>query len=867
MGFRRTVAEKTAQILAPLENRAVLATVLALDVLLIATWGTLFYRHASPRAAYAEQMQTALNKLTTVEQKYNLALVRGQVELSDVSGQLQTLTEQMQQTLPQVQSGQKYFAQDGSFRANAQSYLQITQHRTDVWPQIKDSHRDLARLSALVNDQLTKISANIQQYDPTLAVMLEKMVRQLTENRLNTSGQSRDKIFDYMSTVFQRVDNIPTAEQGKVYLLLDAAKQTAERLRVLDLLRQSFNSDTAVKNLAAMTDAVQDIRQQQTSDITLQFIIMVLIGSLIVALQTILALWVLAKRGQLKHLQDEASHIIAHSEAMMARARQYTQETHRTQFQMLSGFCNDFHHLTKDTAASAQHLRHNAIGTNLQYSSQNLAATVHALEKWLENYILIHQSHVDDDESASNTTNTHEVAIQTVCEKIFAEVRYYGNGVDHKSGLNFAENFPETILSTLHNVDALLRNALLIALKWANDDGLRLEVSIQKNADHQHVVLRFIDTNSQVNAQIRQTYLQIENSQQSWDGLDRFVIIAFGFCRRMLEPVGGDIGLHHHNGNSYLQVLLPYSSLEANTSGDESLDSALDVEDEENLLFKKRLLVVSPYEPTRSALQQQLTHLGATVHVIADKYSAVGQILDYADHYDKAFHGIIFEHNPPEIDAVELVTKLRSVLPHTPLPVLLMTGQNHFENLTKQNTELYDAVLLKPVLPTELKTALLQAMQPKIDPMANMTDSMDAPLDETEGLKVILFEPDDLQQIIMQASLQEKNHTIVVANNEAEALTLLKERPFDILLLSENLRDYTINLFMSIVRDDESLNRAIAVVVLASSELTDREMRRCKADDMLITPINRQTLIDKVEEWRDPTERRAAGGVRGLKAS
>ena len=124
----------------------------------------------------------------------------------------------------------------------------------------------------------------------------------------------------------------------------------------------------------------------------------------------------------------------------------------------------------------------------------------------------------------------------------------------------------------------------------------------------------------------------------------------------------------------------------------------------------------------------------------------------------------------------------------------------------------------------------------------------DASQASQEPLNILVAEDNAVNQMLMRSFLQEKNHTVSIVNNGAEALAAIQSQAFDIVLMDVQMP----------VMDGVSATRAIRalpgpeqetpiIAVTADAMESDKDkFLACGMDDYLSKPVKSKTLFEAI---------------------
>lgn len=122
-----------------------------------------------------------------------------------------------------------------------------------------------------------------------------------------------------------------------------------------------------------------------------------------------------------------------------------------------------------------------------------------------------------------------------------------------------------------------------------------------------------------------------------------------------------------------------------------------------------------------------------------------------------------------------------------------------------------------------------------------------------EQARVLLVEDNLVNQKLALALLKRLALTPVVANNGQEALDMLSQQPFDLVLMDCQMPVMDGYTATQSLRASTSINKSIPVIALTANAMQGDE-ERCYAsgmNDYVAKPINPKTLSEKLHHWLD----------------
>jgi two-component system sensor histidine kinase/response regulator len=290
-----------------------------------------------------------------------------------------------------------------------------------------------------------------------------------------------------------------------------------------------------------------------------------------------------------------------------------------------------------------------------------------------------------------------------------------------------------------------------------------------------------------------------------------------------------------------------------------------------------RVLVVDDSTVNRHILEQWLRNWGMDPTSVGDGVAAM----------DALWHGVssgqpyalfIVDARMPDTDGLSLVAKIRERPELAASRVILLTSGDRPDDITRIRELRVNAHLLKPVAQDELLETIHRVMeQPEGESAATVRgaagDPDAAPVPLERPLRVLVAEDNEDNAQLMDQLLTRRGHFVRLASTGQDALALLEEGTFDLLLLDINTPVMDGFQVVDALRARERLTveHLPVIAVTARSRREDREV--CLAvgmDEFLIKPVQAADLWAAIgratssggggRDWLDPRALLAASG-------
>jgi PAS domain S-box-containing protein len=337
------------------------------------------------------------------------------------------------------------------------------------------------------------------------------------------------------------------------------------------------------------------------------------------------------------------------------------------------------------------------------------------------------------------------------------------------------DSVPAALVGDVTRLRQILVNLLSNSIKFTHRGEVVVSVTARVIDDNRHEVEFSVkDTGIGIPddrlSELFQVFTQVDASTtRKYGGTG----LGLAISKRLAEVMGGRMWVE-----SALGLGSTFSfSVVAEASGSQLAQSFL--QERSSSLAGKRVLIVDDNSTNRRILIKQSLLWGMVPSAAASAIEA----LDFVRH-GHAFDVGILDMSMPEMDGLGLALEIRKYRDAHALPLIMLTSVAHRPRDTKMAQVQFSAYLNKPIKPTALFDALLQAMliEPQRAPAPRVRPQNDK-LAEALPLKILVAEDNTVNQKVVQQLLAHLGYRADVVASGVEVLDALERQNYDVVLM------------------------------------------------------------------------------------
>jgi signal transduction histidine kinase/CheY-like chemotaxis protein len=308
-----------------------------------------------------------------------------------------------------------------------------------------------------------------------------------------------------------------------------------------------------------------------------------------------------------------------------------------------------------------------------------------------------------------------------------------------------------------------------------------------------------------------------------------------------------------------------------------------------------KVLVVDDNATSRSIFQEMLESFSFEVSLAASGEEGITEL--EAASKDKPFELVIMDWKMPGMDGIEASKRIKdhkglSKIP----PIILVTAYGREEILQQAEQMGLEGFLLKPVNPSMLFDAIMQAFGeavPETSRVAQRHEQEVEALKHIRGAHVLLVEDNEINQQVAREILEGAGLTVALATNGQEAVNAVKENNYDAVLMdvqmpvmdgyeaTRNIREWESGMrkaeggkeksevgmrnkigsdsdIKSKIRDPKSKIEGLPIIAMTAHAMAGDEQKSLDAgmNGHVTKPIDPDQLFATLQKWIKPVAER-----------
>jgi two-component system, sensor histidine kinase and response regulator len=257
--------------------------------------------------------------------------------------------------------------------------------------------------------------------------------------------------------------------------------------------------------------------------------------------------------------------------------------------------------------------------------------------------------------------------------------------------------------------------------------------------------------------------------------------LGLAICKQLVGLMGGEIGVDSQPGHGSCFWFTTPLALSPETKAESGDRSSLEV------------LIADDHETARQIIARTAESLGWNTDIAETGHEAVERAQDRLRR-GKPFDALILDWKTPELDGLAVSRQIQEFSEEgaQPIVVIMVTGYSRDILLHTSGVELVDAVLVKPVTMSALRSAVMEALSRRgalglprkaEDPVVAVEK------DRLAGVRLLVVEDNRINQAVAQRVLELEGAVVMIVSDGQQAVDRLRADPeaFDVVLMDVHM--------------------------------------------------------------------------------
>jgi PAS domain S-box-containing protein len=409
---------------------------------------------------------------------------------------------------------------------------------------------------------------------------------------------------------------------------------------------------------------------------------------------------------------------------------------------------------------------------------------------------------------------------------------------------------PREIFADPIRLRQVVINLMGNAIKFTDRGEVGLEVSVESPED-EGIRLRLAvrDTGIGIAPEkqriIFEAFSQADNSAaRKFGGTGLGLTIS----SRLIEMMGGRIGVQSALGRGSCFTCVVPVGIPKSAAVQEAFETPE--------LTGLSALVVDDNATSRRILAATLRQCGM-LPALAESGREALTLLERVETSGSPFTLLLVDLHMPGMSGFELVESTRKFLDVRKTNIIMLSSAGQRGDAARCRQLGIAGTLTKPIVPSELRTAILKVLGPKepqaAPPPAVTRDSVE---ENTRRLRILLAEDNPVNQMLAVRFLEKRGYSVVVAGNGREAVERLAGGRFDLVIMDVQMPEMDGFEAAREIRAGETRTGAHVPIIAVTAHAMHGDRERCLAagmDGYISKPLRVEELFAEIDAHVSPT--------------
>jgi CheY-like chemotaxis protein/HPt (histidine-containing phosphotransfer) domain-containing protein/anti-sigma regulatory factor (Ser/Thr protein kinase) len=261
-----------------------------------------------------------------------------------------------------------------------------------------------------------------------------------------------------------------------------------------------------------------------------------------------------------------------------------------------------------------------------------------------------------------------------------------------------------------------------------------------------------------------------------------------------------------------------------------------------------KILIVDDNSTCRKILRSLLASWEMRIGEASSGPGALNELM-LAQRDGDFYQLLLTDTHMPDMNGLALAEQVRRLPAFSSLPILMLTSAGHGGDLERWKNLCIASLIVKPVRKAELLASLLKFAggNSTVSPPAMVAEPSHTP--PTGSLHILLAEDNRVNQTVATRTLKKLGHSVVLANNGKEALSLLAVETFDLVLMDLQMPEMDGLSATKCIRAQEEASGTHLPIIAMTAHAMKGDRERCLAggmDEYVAKPVQVKELRDAI---------------------
>ncbi len=417
-------------------------------------------------------------------------------------------------------------------------------------------------------------------------------------------------------------------------------------------------------------------------------------------------------------------------------------------------------------------------------------------------------------------------------------------------------DIPAALIGDSLRLHQILINLTSNAVKFTKEGYVYLRAGIkEKNADSALLYFEVSDTGIGISdEQAKKLFSPFTQADTSTTRRYGGTGLGLAICKNLVAMMGGEIGCRPNPGGGTTFYFTARLKIDDPSSIYGFIGDSLK---------GLRILAVEHNPNALARAEEIFSALGCRHLTATDGAEAKKTLQEAVDPIDF----ILIDWNMPQGSSPQLCSAMREICERKGWRTNIFAVDNEYwseENIKRARDLGINDLIIKPLAEGNVYNALMSCLKgnaPELHPEASGADMEESSLKILQGVHVLLAEDNEINQMVAQEILAQAGMEVTVANNGREAIKLLDERPFDIVLMDIQMPEMDGIAATAQIRQEKRFAALPIIAMTAHAMVGDKEKSLAAGmNDHITKPIEHEELFAALKRWVAPKNHETGTG-------